>query len=40
MVKPMLMVPADLAAPVSIPAVRQITNVLSTKATATLTKIV
>ena len=40
MVKPMLMVPADLAAPVSIPAVRLIINVRLTKVTATLIKIV
>ena len=41
MVKRMLMgPPADLVAGVSIPAVRPITNVLSTKVTATLIKIV
>ena len=40
MVKRMLMGPVDQVARVSIPAVRPITNVLSTKVTAILIKIV
>ena len=40
MVKRMLMGPVDLVARVSIRAVKPITNVLSTKVTATLIKIV